>query len=307
MRVAVRHRLVGDRQRREVRSRLLCRPDLWTLSPQVSCSGCCCSTMSPCRPSCPACSASCAGRPRPKEITTPNASACSARSLNPPTTPSSRSRWTAPSPPGTGPPNACLDSARRKRSAIASISSCRPNGAPSRVRCSIELREAKASSSMIPCGMRKDGSRGGRLAGDLSDQIGRGRDRRCLQDRAATSASASGPRQALNQEIEERRRIFETSQDLILVTDTKGNFVQVSPSSMTILGYEPTEMIGHSAVEFIHPDDLDRTRAEMRAGAARPADAQLRDALRPQGRTCGDADLDGNMVGAGAAAFLRRP
>ena len=36
--------------------------------------------------------------------------------------------------------------------------------------------------------------------------------------------------QALNQEIEERRRIFETSQDLILVTDTRGNFVQVSPS-----------------------------------------------------------------------------
>jgi PAS domain S-box-containing protein len=70
---------------------------------------------------------------------------------------------------------------------------------------------------------------------------------------------------ALSQEIEERGRIFETSQDLILVTDTKGNFVQVSPSSMTILGYEPAEMIGHSAVEFIHPEDLDSTRAEMRA------------------------------------------
>ena len=69
---------------------------------------------------------------------------------------------------------------------------------------------------------------------------------------------------ALNQEIEERRRIFETSQDLILVTDTAGNFVQVSPSSMTILGYEPAEMIGHSAIEFIHPDDLDSTREEMR-------------------------------------------
>jgi len=70
---------------------------------------------------------------------------------------------------------------------------------------------------------------------------------------------------ALNQEIEERRRIFETSQDLILVTDTAGNLVQVSPSSMTILGYQPEEMTGHSAVDFIHPDDLDRTRAEMRA------------------------------------------
>ncbi|MGH6680027.1 MAG: PAS domain S-box protein, partial [Bradyrhizobium sp.] len=70
---------------------------------------------------------------------------------------------------------------------------------------------------------------------------------------------------ALSQEIEERRRIFETSQDLILVTDTQGNFVQVSPSSMTILGYRPDEMIGHSATEFIHVDDLESTREEMRA------------------------------------------
>ena len=71
--------------------------------------------------------------------------------------------------------------------------------------------------------------------------------------------------EALNQEIEERRRVFETSQDLILVTDTFGRFVQVSPSSMTILGYRPDEMIGHVALEFIHPEDLDSTREEMRA------------------------------------------
>jgi PAS domain S-box-containing protein len=70
---------------------------------------------------------------------------------------------------------------------------------------------------------------------------------------------------SLNREIEERRRIFETSQDLILVTDTAGNLIQVSPSSMTILGYQPEQMIGHSAIDFIHPDDLDSTRAEMRA------------------------------------------
>jgi PAS domain S-box-containing protein len=71
--------------------------------------------------------------------------------------------------------------------------------------------------------------------------------------------------QALSREIEERQRIFETSQDLIMVTDTAGNFVQVSPSSMSILGYAPGEMIGHSAVEFIHPDDLESTRQEMRS------------------------------------------
>ncbi|SDN23181.1 PAS domain S-box protein [Afipia sp. GAS231] len=69
---------------------------------------------------------------------------------------------------------------------------------------------------------------------------------------------------ALTGEVEERQRIFETSHDLILVTDTAGNFIQVSPSATTILGYAPAEMIGHSAVEFIHPDDLENTRREMR-------------------------------------------
>lgn len=70
---------------------------------------------------------------------------------------------------------------------------------------------------------------------------------------------------ALKREIEERRRIFETSLDLILVVDRQGTFIQVSPSSATILGYQPEEMIGHVAAEFIHPDDLESTRNEMRA------------------------------------------
>jgi PAS domain S-box-containing protein len=69
----------------------------------------------------------------------------------------------------------------------------------------------------------------------------------------------------LIRESEERQRIFETSRDLILVTDPIGTFVQVSPSSTAIVGYQPEEMIGRSAIEFIHPDDLDATRDEMHA------------------------------------------
>ena len=78
-------------------------------------------------------------------------------------------------------------------------------------------------------------------------------------------AESKRTEQALSQEIEERRRIFETSNDLILVTDTSGNFIQVSPSVTHILGYQPSDMIGHSAIQFIHPDDLEHTRREMRA------------------------------------------
>jgi PAS domain S-box-containing protein len=70
---------------------------------------------------------------------------------------------------------------------------------------------------------------------------------------------------ALTREIQERRRIFDTSLDLILVTNRNGNFVQVSPSSAAILGYAAEEMIGRSAVEFVHSDDLELTRNEMRS------------------------------------------
>jgi PAS domain S-box-containing protein len=65
-------------------------------------------------------------------------------------------------------------------------------------------------------------------------------------------------------EVEELHRIFDISVDLILVTDRHGDFIRVSPSSATLLGYDPEEMIGHSATEFIYTDDLDPTRNEMR-------------------------------------------
>jgi PAS domain S-box-containing protein len=60
------------------------------------------------------------------------------------------------------------------------------------------------------------------------------------------------------------QRIFETSLDLILVVDRHGRFIRVSPSSAAILGYSPEEMIGRTGVEFLHPDDLEDTRDEMR-------------------------------------------
>ena len=60
------------------------------------------------------------------------------------------------------------------------------------------------------------------------------------------------------------QRIFETSLDLILVVDRRGDFIRVSPSSAAILGHDPAWMIGRSATEFVHPEDLENTRNEMR-------------------------------------------
>ena len=68
----------------------------------------------------------------------------------------------------------------------------------------------------------------------------------------------------LAKETNENRRLFETSLDLILVCDSTGNLERVSPISSAILGYAPEEMVGHNAIDFIHPDDLEGTRYEMR-------------------------------------------
>jgi diguanylate cyclase (GGDEF)-like protein/PAS domain S-box-containing protein len=89
-----------------------------------------------------------------------------------------------------------------------------------------------------------------------------------LRERADADENIRQKSDALRQESEDRRRLFETSLDLIFITDRRGMFVQVSPSSLAILGYSPSEMIGRSAREFIHQDDLERTRGEMRLARA---------------------------------------
>ncbi len=52
------------------------------------------------------------------------------------------------------------------------------------------------------------------------------------------------------------RTLVENSSDLICQLDAGGAFRYVSPNYEAALGYAPVEMIGHSSLEFIHPDDL---------------------------------------------------
>jgi PAS domain S-box-containing protein len=79
------------------------------------------------------------------------------------------------------------------------------------------------------------------------------------------AADVQDKNRALMRETNERRRLFETTLDLILIVDRKGKLLQVSPSCTAILGYWPEEMIGSSAALFLYPDDLNSTRDEMRA------------------------------------------
>lgn len=71
---------------------------------------------------------------------------------------------------------------------------------------------------------------------------------------------------AIQQQAEELRRIFETSQDLILVMDPKGRVNQVSPSCEAILGYRPEAVIGRGGDEFVHVESLEVFREQLRHG-----------------------------------------
>ncbi|WP_439395815.1 PAS domain S-box protein [Bradyrhizobium sp. PMVTL-01] len=82
---------------------------------------------------------------------------------------------------------------------------------------------------------------------------------------ARSLTEARRAERALQQQLEERRQLFDASQDLIMIMDPAGHVVQVSPSCEAILGYRPDEMIGRSGADFVHPSHLKRSQEEMRA------------------------------------------
>src|SRR6185369_9189250 len=67
--------------------------------------------------------------------------------------------------------------------------------------------------------------------------------------------------EAALQKSEERfRSLIEYGSDLITVMDKHGIILYESPASKSLLGYGPTERLGHGLFEFVHLDDLRRVR-----------------------------------------------
>jgi hypothetical protein len=64
----------------------------------------------------------------------------------------------------------------------------------------------------------------------------------------------------ITRELNHREALFrllaENSTDMISRHDSNGIYLYASPSSKSLMGYEPEELIGHSALEFVHPDDV---------------------------------------------------
>jgi PAS domain S-box-containing protein len=64
---------------------------------------------------------------------------------------------------------------------------------------------------------------------------------------------SSGPGQGHDDQF--FRTLVEASQDFIVVIDHEGKITYVSPSLQHVLRFEPAQLFGHSAFEFIHPED----------------------------------------------------
>ncbi|WP_081685664.1 GAF domain-containing protein [Candidatus Solirubrobacter pratensis] len=79
----------------------------------------------------------------------------------------------------------------------------------------------------------------------------------------AVALGINGARRARAQE--ELDRIFTLSSDLIAVADFNGCFRRVNPAAEQILGYTEEELLSRPYLDFVHPDDRERTAVETAA------------------------------------------
>jgi PAS domain S-box-containing protein len=76
--------------------------------------------------------------------------------------------------------------------------------------------------------------------------------------------------QRVKAEMRERLQIWNVSQDLLVVADLDGKYLSVNPAWTAALGWGETDLLGKTSAWLLHPDDRERTRAEIaRLGAGR--------------------------------------
>ena len=74
--------------------------------------------------------------------------------------------------------------------------------------------------------------------------------------------------QRVEEKTRERDRIWNVSQDLLLVADHDGVWRTINPAWTRTLGWSEAELLNHTSERLVHPEDNDRTRAHIRKLAA---------------------------------------
>jgi PAS domain S-box-containing protein len=61
----------------------------------------------------------------------------------------------------------------------------------------------------------------------------------------------------------DRNRLWAISQDILLVCDYEGRITAINPSAERLLGWSEDEMVGKTLLDFVHPDEVSATAAEV--------------------------------------------
>ena len=90
---------------------------------------------------------------------------------------------------------------------------------------------------------------------------------RDISDRKRAEAALRELTATLEQRVQaaiaERDRAWNNTQDLLLVLDTSGTLKASNPAWRTLLGWDPSEIIGRPYLDFIHPEDHERGRQAL--------------------------------------------
>jgi PAS domain S-box-containing protein len=80
-----------------------------------------------------------------------------------------------------------------------------------------------------------------------------------IEDERRASHELSALNETLEQrvaeEAAERDRLWQTSQDLLVVVEPDGTFKSANPAWETVLGWQPDEVIGKNHLDFVYPED----------------------------------------------------
>ena len=57
--------------------------------------------------------------------------------------------------------------------------------------------------------------------------------------------------------------LLDLVQDALFVVDEHGKFLHVSAGCQYLIGYRPSELLGRNMVEFLHPEDSERTLSRV--------------------------------------------
>jgi PAS domain S-box-containing protein len=74
--------------------------------------------------------------------------------------------------------------------------------------------------------------------------------------------------EGMRQKQEELDQFFNVSLDVLGIASMEGYFLRLNPAAESILGYTREEVMSKPFLDFVHPDDLDRTREAISALAS---------------------------------------